>query len=414
MLGNREKISVIVLRRMAKPGDATPNLSLSLNSINYFHQCNLRLKLFISFAGLSGDPTTLSCLALAGCFPSPTGTVGRRKSGSVKLNQGSQHFTLILLQKIINQHQNCITMVVLHPVTLGDKKLFDGYFKKVKGPIADTTFAMRFIWAGPLKHTWTIINGDLCVFGFLKDRYFVWGPPVGGEKLAETIQQCFEIVNSYNKKAGISANPGAIYIPESIKKEYEAVAEELGCSLEFWTQDYVYKTQDLIELKGSAYDSKRNKANYFEKNYEWKIEEFEPEKHAEACLKLIDIWKNEKDQVVPESARYELDSEAEVAKAVIKNAVPLGVSGIVLNVEGNVAGISLGEPLTTDMFSNIIEKTNPAINGASEFIFREFARHNSKFAFLNAQDDFGVDYLKRVKLSYHPARLMPSYFLEKK
>jgi hypothetical protein len=62
----------------------------------------------------------------------------------------------------------------------------------------------------------------------------------------------------------------------------------------------------------------------------------------------------------------------------------------------------------------IIEKTNPALNGASAFIFREFAKHWSEYRFVNAQDDFGVDYLKSVKLSYHPVRLLKGYCLEKK
>ncbi|MEK6854108.1 MAG: phosphatidylglycerol lysyltransferase domain-containing protein [Nanoarchaeota archaeon] len=307
----------------------------------------------------------------------------------------------------------------LKKVTLSDKEAFQKFFATVKEPLADTTFAMRFIWAGPLKHTWAIINDNLCVFGYDKGRYVVWGPPVGGTNLAATLAECFEIVEKLNA-AAVNANPAAIYIPEYLKSEYEAVAEKLGCSLDYWTQDYVYRIKDLAELKGPGFDSKRNKANFFMKNYDYGVEEFNFDKHGNECLALVDLWRQQKEDTEDSSAdswRYEIGAETEVARTLIKFSRELGVRGIVLKVEGKVVGVSLGEKLVQNMCSNIIEKTNRAINGASQFIFREFSSYWSRLSrceFLNAQDDFGVDYLKKVKLSYHPVKLLKSYYLEKK
>ena len=307
-----------------------------------------------------------------------------------------------------------IPLPELKKVTLSDKEAFQEFFATVKEPLADTTFTMRFIWAEPLKHTWTIINGNLCVFGFLKDKYVVWGHPVGGAKLGETLGSCFDIVERLNSSEGINASPVAIYIPECLKSDYEAVAAAKNWTLNYWTQDYIYTTRELIDLKGKNFDSKRNKANFFAKNYDNSVENFDFEKHASDCLKLVDLWSEQKAGVVADSWRYELEAETEVAKTVITFSRQLGVKGVVLKVEGKVAGVSLGEPLTSEVCSNIIEKTNPALNGASAFIFREFAKYWSEYRFVNAQDDFGVDYLKSVKLSYHPVRLLKSYCLEKK
>ena len=299
-------------------------------------------------------------------------------------------------------------------VTLDDREAFQKFFAGVKEPLADTTYTMRFIWAGPLKHAWTVINGNLCVFGYDKGRYVLWGPPVGGTKPAETIIECFKIVGDMNKAAGITAKTAAIYIPECLKQEYEAMAAKLDCTLEYWTQDYVYRTQDLIELKGPEFDSKRNKANFFMKNYGYGVEEFSFDRHFDDCLQLTELWKEQKDEAADGSWRTELDAETEVARTLLKFSRELGVKGIVLKVDGKIVGYSLGERLADGMCSNIVEKTNPAVNGAAQFIFREFARFWSSCEFLNAQDDFGVDYLKRVKLSYHPVKLITSYCLEKK
>ncbi len=299
-------------------------------------------------------------------------------------------------------------------VKLEDKDKFVQVFKRIKEPLADTTFTMRHIWAQPLKHTWTIINGNLCVFGFLKDRHVVWGPPTGGTRLANTIHKCFGIVEKMNREKGIEAKPSVIYIPESLKQTYELLARQTDGEISYWTQDYIYKTKDLIELSGPEYDSQRHKVNFFTRNYGYSVEEFDWSKHTDDVIRLIELWREFKKESASAQWRYELDAEASVAKRVVRFSRRLGVRGIVLKVDGQVAGISLGEPLTSKMCSNIIEKTNPMLNGASEFIFREFARQWSAYPFINAQDDFGVDYLKRVKLAYKPVMLLKSYCLEKK
>ena len=294
----------------------------------------------------------------------------------------------------------------------------DGFFRKffsaVREPLADTTFTMRFIWAGPLRHAWKAINGNLCVFGFDKGKYVLWGPPLGGKHLSATLEECFKIVEKLNSAAGITANPIAIYIPECLKQEYEAIAGKLGCALDYWTQDYIYRTKDLVELKGPEFDSKRNKVNFFLKNYGHSVEEFDFSRHFDGCMRLTELWKEHKEEVNDGSWRNELDAETETARTLLKFSRELGVKGIVLKVDGIIIGYSLGEHLADGMCSNIVEKTNPAVNGAAQYIFREFARFWSSHEFLNAQDDFGVDYLKRVKLSYHPTRLIASYSLEKK
>src|SRR3990167_1259051 len=108
----------------------------------------------------------------------------------------------------------------LNKITMEDKVRLDKYFKTIKEPISDTTFAMRFIWAEPLKHTWTIVNNNLCFFGFLKDKHVLWGPPLGGDKVSDTLSICFDVIEKLNNAIGINANPVAIYIPEFLKEEY--------------------------------------------------------------------------------------------------------------------------------------------------------------------------------------------------
>lgn len=300
----------------------------------------------------------------------------------------------------------------LREIKLEDKNFLERYFRTVKEPLADTTFAMRFIWAEPLNHKWALINKNLCFFGFLKSKYVVWGPIIGSNKLKETFDACFDIVGELNEKQGIVSNPIAIYIPAEFMEKYRAA--NTNYLFGRWTHDYVYKISDLIELKGKNYKSKRSEVNIFLRNNDIEVEEFNCDKHTAQCLNLIEFWRQQKEDYVSDADKSALDAETTAAKNLVRFSKQLNVKGVVVKVEGKLIGVSLGEPLTNQMCSNIIEKTNIRFRGASEFIFREFAKLWPLYKFLNAQDDFGIEYLKNAKLSYHPVKLLKSYYLEER
>lgn len=303
-------------------------------------------------------------------------------------------------------------------VTIKHKETIKKYLKTVGEPIADLTFTMRFIWAEQLKHLWTIINGNLCFFGFFQNRYALWGPPIGGNEILNTINECFDIAGELNQKAGINKSPLAVYTPGWLKDNFGHILSKNGYKFTYWTQDYVYKVNELIELKGSKYKDKRNLLNTFARNGNIYTDEFNCKAHVKECLELIDKWKCQKDKAIEDSTikdnyKHSLNSETEAAKKLIKFSNKLDIKGIVLRADGKIIGVSIGEPLNNLVYSNIIEKTDLRFKGASAFIFREFAKHFASYQFINAQDDFGIDYLKKVKMSYNPARLLKIYILKK-
>ena len=51
------------------------------------------------------------------------------------------------------------------------------------------------------------------------------------------------------------------------------------------------------------------------------------------------------------------------------------------------------------------------VPGLAQYIFREFCRTLSRFEFINAMDDSGLEGLRRAKQSYHPAMMVPSYIV---
>ncbi|MBI2145172.1 DUF2156 domain-containing protein [Candidatus Woesearchaeota archaeon] len=301
----------------------------------------------------------------------------------------------------------------LKPVTLADKEIFEKFFARISEPIADTTFLMRYIWAEPLRHSWTVIDGSLCVFGFLEGKYVVWGPPVGGKSTEDALQKSFEVVEKLNSVEGINAAPAAIYIPECLFSEYQGIASRNGWRFDYWTQDYIYRTADLVSLAGKKYHSKRRELNIFTRNNNAEVEKYDFGKHGEACLELISLWRKQKEGNVSDKDREALDLEVAAARKLIESSTALHAEGIVVKVGGKLIGLAVGEK-HRGMFTKTVQKTDFGFRGASEFILRELARHYGDCEFLNAEDDFGVEYLKQMKLAYYPERLLKSYLLEKK
>lgn len=303
----------------------------------------------------------------------------------------------------------------LRQIKLEDKGLFEEFMNAVKEPLADTSFTMRLIWAEQLRHTWAIINGNLCVFGFLKDRHVVWGPIINREgsatALKDTLERCFAVVDELNRSEGINYAPKIIYIPEYLKEQYEQLP---GFSLSEWSQDYVYNTKDLLELPGKEYHSKRRELNIFCRNKSIKSEPYSFSSHSQKCIELVERWKKGKEgSITGQWDSYALTTEAEVAKRLILLSNHLDVRGAVVKSDEKVVGLALGEALGGSMASKIIQKTDFSYRGASEFVFREFARQWKEKQYIDAQDDFGVEYLRKMKLAYHPTKLIKCYALEK-
>jgi hypothetical protein len=81
----------------------------------------------------------------------------------------------------------------------------------------------------------------------------------------------------------------------------------------------------------------------------------------------------------------------------------LGLVGLSLFVDGRLAGFTFGERIRPDVASVIVEKTDFAIQGAAQYLFREFSKVLSDCRFINVGDDLGFENLRRVKMSYRPA-----------
>ena len=300
--------------------------------------------------------------------------------------------------------------VSLNKFTIKDKKIFDDAYKKLKFPLAEHSFAWVYLWNGCYKDIeWAEINGNICLFVTFEGNRYIWGPVLPGIKLSETVKKCFELCEQYNKEKKIKGKPAVKYIPEELKEEYSNIH---GYKLVHQNQDYIYRRNDIIELKGGKYKDKRNLRNYFVKNCKYKVEEYEKSKHRGSCIEILGKWNRQKLEVINEEHHESLQEEYDANLKVLDNASAFSLKGVVVYVDEKIQGYTFGGQTNKNMCTDFFEKTNLGIKGLSVFIYGELLKiFEGEFA--NAGEDWGVDYLRAVKLSYHPFMIRKSYTLEK-
>ncbi len=174
--------------------------------------------------------------------------------------------------------------------------------------------------------------------------------------------------------------------------------------------DYIYLVEDLAELKGKKYHSKRNHIKYFEKNYNWSYETL-TEKNLSDCIRMTEKWIEENEDKIDSG----VDTELDVIKRAFDNFKPLGFVGGLIRVDGEVVAWTLGEKLSEDTFCTHFEKAFSSYRGAYPIINREFAQNElSAYTFVNREEDMGLEGLRKAKLSYKPVKLGIIYDAEKR
>lgn len=253
-------------------------------------------------------------------------------------------------------------------------------------------------------------------------------PPLGKqENTYDAMLECFEIMNSHNEDKRYSKIE---YVHEDLLEGFVDYLEEgtlifdmlKDFIIEKKLVDYIYKTDDLIELKGNPYKVKRNEINRFKTVYSnYSIELFNKEAHADLVLGLFNKWVRDRTMHMPkEDAEVFLDGiyyERFAVKRLLNDYDKLDLIGIVIYINDELKGFTVGEQISEDTSSVIIEKTDFEILGCAQFIFREFSkilkdRYGSEY--INVGDDMGFENLKKVKMSYRPDKLIPKYTIYQK
>jgi hypothetical protein len=279
----------------------------------------------------------------------------------------------------------------LKPVGLEDQPVFAEYLDREPAEVCELSFSNIFIWKDSEHPRWTILNGSLCVLvePDFEDTYFL--PPVGGERVPETVAACLTLA------------PRLSRVPEGFVERHGAGFKVEEDPANF---DYVYLRQELAELKGKKFDGKRNRIRKFESTF---AHEYHALTRADVpgCFRLLEDWFEEKRNGDP----YMRAERVAIVQA-LASFERLGLKGGVVKVGGRVEAFTMGGRLTADMAVIPIEIANPGLVGLAQWINREFVfREWPDYRFINREQDMAIEGLRKAKLSYQPARLVRKFNL---
>ena len=284
-------------------------------------------------------------------------------------------------------------------LTKDDKKIFDKYLRLTYHDNSAFNFTNFFMWRKYYNLRWAIV-GDALIVKYGKNFL---QPFCADENVEDAVKF---IVDEYKK------NPASEFIFINAEKNFTAQLEKIdGLNFEIFPQrnrfDYVYSTQDLINLSGRKYHRAKNLVNAFRNLYPSAqyTSEFNDE-IKNLCVERLNIWYTEHDLTEYPALPFERNAILEVLDDF--NFFNVKFGAIILAEK--VMAFTFGEQLNKDTAVIHIEKANFDIKGAYAFINQQFVAQTWKdLPFINREEDLGIEGIRAAKESYKPVKMIEKF-----
>jgi hypothetical protein len=304
------------------------------------------------------------------------------------------------------------------PLALEDKPLFDRLFAEAQPEVSQYTFTNIFAWRKGRNTQVSQLNGVVLVSLELPDRKVFLEPQLEPGACADqrgAMEKCLQ--HQWGKPAEfkyLSWNTAALFQGDP---DFEVLSDRDN-------SDYLYNASDLIDLPGRQYDAKRNFIKRFSSGHDYRYLEVTPEL-ARECLEFEEHWCLDRSCQSDEGLSHEQEAIVEMLESfpapgstAIGNRLPstgFGIRGGAIEAEGSIVAFALGEALNRDTVVIHIEKADPAFHGLYQLINQQFLEHRWRdYAYVNRQQDLGIEGLRRAKESYYPHHLVEKHIVRLK
>lgn len=259
-------------------------------------------------------------------------------------------------------------------------------------------FTNFYMWRKYYQARWAVDDEIL----FVRYGENFLQPFCADDKIESAVRK---IVDAYKK------NPSE-YIFINAEKNFVSQLEKFSdLNFEFLPQknrfDYVYSTQDLINLSGRKYHRKKNHVNAF-------ISLFPSAQYTsnftedvkKMCVECLNVWYTEHDLNEYPALPYERGALLEL----LNDFDFFDIKGGAVILGEKVVAFSLGEKLNSDTAVIHIEKADFDVKGAYAVINQQFAAQEWKdFKFINREEDLGIEGIRNAKESYRPVKMIEKF-----
>lgn len=293
--------------------------------------------------------------------------------------------------------------IAFHPVTLADRAPAEEICRAAGNLSCQYNFANLYCLRDFYGTEVCISGGSLFVrqtrrepgrIGYLPPMGADWGP-----LLDAAVDDCrpwfFYGVTARDAASLNAAAPGAFRLTEDRD----------------WAE-YLYKPEHLYTLAGGALAQKRKDARICRRLYGGRLaaEHMGPENLGEVAA-FQRQWYAERHAAsgLPDH----LTGENRAVDCALKYFEELGLSGLVIRLDGRVAAYSYGCPVGSRVFDIMAQKADPKVRYLYRVLFQEFVGACClPWEYVNAEEDLGLRGLRALKTTYHPELLLEKWRAE--
>ena len=295
------------------------------------------------------------------------------------------------------------TSFEIKPVTLDDKPILDSYFKQGEFLNSEFTFTNMFIWQKPYNIRYAQSDGNLCIFSRHGNGLESVNMTTMQGDVSATVPKILEYFSQINQAPQIR-----IFGKDQKERMKELFPDMFRYEKDINSADYVYKTENLINLPGSRYHAKRNHINKFKSLYDFSYKPITPEL-CKDCRTLFAQWRETKKDTVSN-----IDEQLYAVNTLLDNFENLDIKGGCITVDNQLVAFSFGEVLCQKESIVVIhlEHADTNFHGSFPIMNQQFLENQwSDYHFVNREEDMGLEGLRKAKKSYYPAFLTDKYIL---
>ncbi len=279
-------------------------------------------------------------------------------------------------------------------ITIESKKIINEYLKN-KFLICDYNFTNLLLWS----------QGDNIEFFENGELLFLRGNYLGKNTYFMPVSKTNDISNvKFGINKILSLGEEIHLIPE----EWKNILSDFYIFIEKEDNfDYMYNIASLVTLEGRKYNKKKNKLNFFKKNYDFKYHKITKE-NISLVNNFQNFWCLKKEC----EKNRDLFNENLGIKYLIDNYSELDIKGGFIEVDGKVIAYSFGEIINEDIVVIHIEKADENYKGSYQAINAIFLEKEWQgYTFVNREDDAGILGIRIAKSSYLPEKMLKKYSL---
>ena len=289
-------------------------------------------------------------------------------------------------------------MIEFKPLVLSQKEEYNALLAMADKSGCEYSFVNLYLWG---RQKAAVLEGDLVIFSQYNRKSVYLFPAGRGDK-----KKTVDAIIADAAKRGIPCRLSGL------DQEDYALLERLypgRFSMHFDRDsfDYVYRIEDLAKLQGRKYQRKRNHLNRFRaERPDYRLEPM-TEENLPLVQDLVARWYAKR---LAEDPHGDFMLEQAALERAFAHFRELEMEGVLLWDGAELLAMAMGSFLKEDTFDIHFEKALDRTDGTYAAINQGFAaglmEKYPRLAWLNREDDLGIEGLRKAKMSYYPDHMV--------